>query len=218
MIFVRAAMGPAIPIATPMLLVASQISHPIPDPALAAKRAVIASERSAERAGSAVSSSALLGGEFRSCIGLEEPACRTTKDPHRDALVRRNFDLLEQPAELPGRPLNPGADDPVGTLSPENEPLHHLAVTLEAPIRFDTHIRTSDIGTAIRRLPPTNDYANPVVASELPIQRPVTGNSGSAFCSSPFSRTSSYAEKKSAYCSFASFPSSTRTVSCWPVP
>ena len=27
-----------------------------------------------------------------------------------------------------------------------------------------------------------NDYANPVAASELPIQKPVFGNSGSAFC------------------------------------
>ena len=28
-----------------------------------------------------------------------------------------------------------------------------------------------------------NDYANPVAASELPFQKPVIGNSGSAFCS-----------------------------------
>ena len=28
----------------------------------------------------------------------------------------------------------------------------------------------------------TNDYANPVAASELPFQKPVIGNSGSAFC------------------------------------
>jgi hypothetical protein len=27
-----------------------------------------------------------------------------------------------------------------------------------------------------------NDYANPVAASELPFQKPVVGNSGSAFC------------------------------------
>ena len=44
-LFVRAAIGPAMPIATAMLLVASHISHPIPEPALALKRATIASER-----------------------------------------------------------------------------------------------------------------------------------------------------------------------------
>ena len=43
--FVNAAIGPAIPIATPMLLVASQMSHPIPEPVLAPKRAAKASER-----------------------------------------------------------------------------------------------------------------------------------------------------------------------------
>ena len=31
-----------------------------------------------------------------------------------------------------------------------------------------------------------NDYANPVAASELPFQKPVIGNSGSAFCSVAF--------------------------------
>ena len=31
-----------------------------------------------------------------------------------------------------------------------------------------------------------NDYANPVAASELPFQKPVVGNSGSAFCSPAF--------------------------------
>jgi hypothetical protein len=43
--FVRAAIGPATPIATPMLLVASHMSHPTPEPALALSRAAIASER-----------------------------------------------------------------------------------------------------------------------------------------------------------------------------
>ena len=28
----------------------------------------------------------------------------------------------------------------------------------------------------------TNDYANPVAASKLPFQKPMNGNSGSAFC------------------------------------
>jgi len=32
-----------------------------------------------------------------------------------------------------------------------------------------------------------NDYANPVAASNLPFQKPVFGNSGSAFCSAAFS-------------------------------
>jgi hypothetical protein len=43
--FARAAIGPAVPIATPMLLVASHMSHPIPEPALALRMAAIASER-----------------------------------------------------------------------------------------------------------------------------------------------------------------------------
>ena len=41
----RAAIGPAMPIATAMLPVASHITHPIPDPALALNRTAIASER-----------------------------------------------------------------------------------------------------------------------------------------------------------------------------
>ena len=44
-LFVRAAIGPAMPIATAMLLVASHMTHPIPDPALALKRTTMASER-----------------------------------------------------------------------------------------------------------------------------------------------------------------------------
>jgi hypothetical protein len=45
MLFARAAIGPARPIATAMLLVASHVSHPMPDPAIALNKAAIASER-----------------------------------------------------------------------------------------------------------------------------------------------------------------------------
>src|SRR5947209_2495457 len=89
------------------------------------------------RPGSAAANgSALLGGELRARVRLQESARRTAKDPHRNALVRRSFpDLPEQPADLLRRPLDPGADDPVGALSPAGEALHHLAVALGAPIR-----------------------------------------------------------------------------------
>jgi len=43
--FVRAATGPATPIATPMLLVVSHISQPTPEPEIALSKAVIASAR-----------------------------------------------------------------------------------------------------------------------------------------------------------------------------
>ncbi len=45
--FVRADIGPAKPIATAMLSVASHMIQPIPDPAIALKRAAIASESNA---------------------------------------------------------------------------------------------------------------------------------------------------------------------------
>ena len=45
MLFARAAIGPAMPIATAMLAVASLVSHPMPDPAIALNRTAIASER-----------------------------------------------------------------------------------------------------------------------------------------------------------------------------
>ena len=82
-------------------------------------------------------SSALFGGELRARVRLQESARRTAEDPHRNALVLRNFpDLPEQRADLLRCPLDPGADDPVGALSPASEPLHHLAVALGAPISF----------------------------------------------------------------------------------
>jgi hypothetical protein len=46
--------------------------------------------------------------------------------------------------------------------------------------------RRSIVATTLLR----NDYANPVAASKLPFEKPVIGNSGSAFCS-PFATINS---------------------------